>query len=147
MATVEEVNKALQLFQDNNPKNIFDEMRRTEAGILAVLKILYMSEGNVRSKDISDQMGVSSARMAKLLKKMELKNLIIKKMNPADCRETIIELTEHGEVVMNKVSNHMYITAEKIIDDIGMDELEKMFVSLNKLKKYMFDNTLDLMEL
>ena len=146
MATEAEIQKAMDLFHTNNPNRIFEQIRKVDVGMVAVLKYLNQNKNGIKSKDISDYMKVSSARMAILLKKMESKNLIEKSTSKEDCRVTIVKLTEYGEEIVKQVRIHMEGIAEKIVDELGIEELERIFEGLNKIKKLMKDNTIDILK-
>ncbi len=144
MAKPEEIEKALSLFETYKPSHCFEEMQKTDMGMFAVLKYLNEQEEPVKSKDISDDMRVSSARMAILLKKLEAKNLIKKSPSQKDKRITLVELTEQGFSIEQKIKNHVYQMVEHIVDEIGVEELEQTFINLQKMHLSMIDLSITL---
>lgn len=139
MAKPEEIEKILSLFEIFKPNHCFEEIQKTDMGMFAVLKYLREQKKPVKSKEISDGMQVSSARMAILLKKLEAKNLIEKSHSQKDKRITLVELTEEGFLIDEKIRSHIYQMAEQMIDEIGIEELEKTFINLQKIHFSMID--------
>ena len=61
-----------------------------------VLGYIALQEGVVLPGDISQEMGVSSARVAATLNKLEKKGLITRKINKDDRRQVLVEITAAG---------------------------------------------------
>ena len=112
----------VKLFLKHNPKRIFDDVTKIDVGIMSVLKYLDENSSS-RSKDISDNLNVSSARMTVLLKKMEQKELIVKNSLKEDARVTIIDLTNNGRKVIKQLKENMYSNVSLLIDNLGMEKL------------------------
>ena len=140
MATREEVNQAIKLFDKNSPQKVFRDFQRQEMGILGVLKYLDKVNGKSTSSEISHHLNISSARMVILLKKLDCKELIIRSKSIQDARVVDIELSEKGKLVTSQIGDHMYKAVEKVVDEYGLEELTELFMNLNKLKKIMNEN-------
>ncbi len=146
MATKEDIDLVLKLFHENRPQHAFDEMKRGDSGILAVLKFLHFSPGEVRSKDISNSMHISSARMAVILKNMEKKNLITKSTSTTDARSTIITLTETGQKTAEYFQSQIINAIECIVDEFGIEHLYEMFRDMNRIKEIMEESIKEITE-
>lgn len=146
MAKNEDVLFALELLHKNRPKKFFEKMMKTESGMYAVLKYLNDNRGDVKSKDISDYMNISSARMAVILKSMENKELIIKSNSNIDARLSNVMLSQKGILLADDMKRRMYLQASKIVDEFGVDNLIKLFDDINKVKMIMLDPMKDIME-
>ncbi len=140
MATQKEVQELLNLMKCNKPYHVFEEMRQIDHGVLGVMKVLYDERKEVISKDICRELGISSARVAVLIKKMEAKGLIVKKTYENDARISIISLTEKGEKLAKNMRSQMFVVAEKIVDEFGLERLKEMFGDMEKLKSIMREN-------
>lgn len=140
MATKEEIIYVMELLHKNRPKNIIDEIKNQEIGSIAVIKYLYKSEDKVKSIDISRFLGISSARMTIILKKLENKNLIERIDSSLDGRAKYIQLTEKGFKFADKIKKDMQIIAGKIVDEFGLEEFEKTINNLNKLDEILTEN-------
>lgn len=71
-------------------------------GELFVLNYLHDHDTIVHPKDLSENLSVSTARIASLLKHMEEKNLIVREPDSEDSRQIIVHLTSDGEHVIQK---------------------------------------------
>ena len=92
----QEVIKIIQQFKETYPKDFFKILDKNACGICFVLNYLSSHNGECYSKDICLESGLSSARVAVLLKKMEARDLIKKSDSADDGRFTIIRLTSNG---------------------------------------------------
>ncbi len=137
MATKEEINYAVELFHKNRPQNIFKEMGEKDKGILAVLDYLSTHDGEVKSKDISESMHISSARMAVLLKTMEKKGLIVKSNSVQDRRATIVSLSQKGKEHILFFERQFKEATGQIIDEFGMEKLISLFEDFGKIRTIM----------
>ncbi|MBQ8623814.1 MAG: MarR family transcriptional regulator [Oscillospiraceae bacterium] len=131
MATKEQVEFIMNEFPKAHPVNFFRIINDANAGIGFAMKLLYAAEGNRLSAGaISDAMGVSTARVAVLLKKMENKGLIVRESDEADARVTIVRLSEKGidtaRAMREKILDHI----SGVIDKLGMEKLEQ-FIALS----------------
>ncbi len=140
MARKEEVFYALELFHKNRPRQIFEKMNKSDVGVFAVIKYLHESEEEVTSADICKFLQISSARMAVLVKRLEKKGLIVKSNSSVDARSKVLKLSAAGKKFAEDLKSQIYGTMEKIVDEFGLDELEELFVKLEKLKAIMDEN-------
>lgn len=102
-----EVIKIIQQFKETYPKDFFKILDKNACGICFVLNYLSSHNEECYSKDICLESGLSSARVAVLLKKMEAKDLIKKSDSVDDGRFTIIRLTSNGRKESKKCKkNH-----------------------------------------
>ncbi|MBP3736975.1 MAG: MarR family transcriptional regulator [Lachnospiraceae bacterium] len=70
-------------------------MGLTEGGIY-VLHVLHKMGGKAYPKDIVNEIGISSARVAKVLNGLESDGMIVRSRDPEDGRQTIITMTKKG---------------------------------------------------
>lgn len=75
MKKEDEVIKALKLLHKCKPHTVFEEVEKHEAGYFAVLKYLCEKDTEASSKEIANYIGVSSARMTILIKKLDGKRI------------------------------------------------------------------------
>ncbi len=140
MAKKEDVYLALEMFHSHRPQKTVEELYKSEIGSLAVLKHLHKINGEAKSVDISKIMGISSARMAVLLKKLESRGLIVKSESKTDARAVMIKLSEKGENFVGNLKERMYGTMEKIVDEFGIERLTNMLMDLSKINKILEEN-------
>lgn len=134
MANRETVEMILKKMEGSNPVDFFKSVNELQMGIGAVLQILQKSQGVVTAGQISEEMGVSTARVAVLLKKMAAKGLITKEKGVMDGRVTIVRLTETGENIASKMRHEMWVQVEKIIDSIGEEKVLEFIEISNEIR-------------
>lgn len=113
MATSSEIEIILELMHSCKSKKLLKDIEMTEDGSLAVIKYLY-ENNNVKSKDISDFMGISSARMVVILKKLEKKELITKETSLYDSRVINVNLTKKGVDYTSKIKANLEKKYQKL---------------------------------
>ncbi|MDO5425145.1 MAG: MarR family winged helix-turn-helix transcriptional regulator [Eubacteriales bacterium] len=131
MATKMQVEAVIEKLEQADPYDFFRYFDETRAGIRAVLQFLYQSNNTVTAGMISDALGISTARVAVLLKKMVSKGLVSKERSPIDARITIVKLTEFGKETIEDIQNKMYQHMAMVIDTIGEERLME-FISIAK---------------
>lgn len=131
MATEEQLEYILQELPKAHPVDFFKVLTDSNAGIGFALKLLYSADGqHLSAGDVSEAMGVSTARVAVLLKKMESKGLITKENDKNDARITRVSLSEKGEAVANQMKENMRKHISNVIERLGMEKL-KLFIELS----------------
>lgn len=123
MATQEQVAQIAEMLFRTHPVPFFQKVNESQAGIRAVMGYLSEADTDVTAGDIAAFMGVSTARVAVLLKKMAAKGLIVRERSPADARVTIVRLTECGTQTAQRMKDSMCRKISEVIDQIGMDRL------------------------
>lgn len=127
MATEAQVEMILKRVECAFPIDFFKRIDEGQAGIGAVLRLLYESGESVTAGRISDELGVSTARVAVLIKKMVSKGLVTKERGVIDARITIVKLTEFGTKTYEEIRNDMYRQVGIVIDTIGEARLMEFF--------------------
>lgn len=130
MATHEQIAMTLEALQATHPKELFHTMDLNQAGIGAVLRLVYESEETVTAGKIADFMGVSTARVAVLLKKMAAQGLIIKESDAKDGRVTVVRLSEQGTARVEAMRSHLYTHIGAVIDKVGMERMQE-FITIS----------------
>lgn len=129
--TREEKEKLAEEFIQSRPTKFPEEINATNAGIGLVMKLLRTSaEGKLTAGDISVAMGVSTARVAVLLKKMEKKDLIVKTGDENDARVTVVSLSETGLKTINEARRDAIDRVSMVIDKLGEDKI-RSFIDLS----------------
>lgn len=131
MATHEQIAMTLEALQATHPKELFRTMDLNQAGIGAVLRLVYESEETVTAGKIADFMGVSTARVAVLLKKMAAQGLIIKESDAKDGRVTVVRLSEQGTARVEAIRSCLYTHIGAVIDKVGLERMQE-FIAISR---------------
>lgn len=144
MANKEEIEIVLDLLHQNRPVHSYESLMKNEIGIMGVIKFLSESEiagkGEIKSKDISDELKISSARMTVLLKKLETKGLVEKTVSKIDARVVFVKLSDKGSKFASIARAKMNESAENLIDEFGIEHLVRVFSDMQKIKNIMEKN-------
>lgn len=87
-----------RLRKRNGQKKLNDSMH----GEAFVLHYISLHEGNVIPSEISNEMGISSARIAATLNSLESKGMITRMIDVSDRRRILVELTSSGREQVDK---------------------------------------------
>ena len=131
MATEKQISNMLQQMAAAHPVEFYKHMSDTRAGIGAVLRLLYITDGPITAGTISDRLDISTARVAVLLKKMAAKGFITKEKDPVDARVTIVKLTDFGRKTIERMWEEIKSQMGKVIDEIGEDRLSE-YIEISK---------------
>lgn len=131
MAMPEQVELLLQQLKKAPLSQHFQNIDSSAAGMRAILLYLSDADEAVTAGMISDNMNVSTARVAVLLKKMAAKGLITKEQDPADARKVIVRLSERGLEKAGQVREHVDAYVEAMIDKVGMKRMLE-FAAISK---------------
>lgn len=131
MATQEQIEQISTLLEGAHPVDLFQKMHTSEAGIGAGLRFLYESDRAVTAGDISRFMHVSTARVAVLLRKMELKGYILRAPGPTDARTTLITLSPLGRQTAEDMRADFHRRLSTVIDQVGIEKMME-FISIAK---------------
>ncbi len=137
MAEKAQIELVLTKMKQARPAEFFKCMDETQAGIGAVLCLLYESGETVTAGMISDGLKISTARVAVLLKKMSAKGLISKERGILDARTTVVCLTSFGKQVIEEMQNHLYRQIGLVIDKVGERRLLDFITTADELRSVM----------
>lgn len=134
MKVEELAQKFIDEFQKFRMKRITDDVHRSSRGIYLVLRYLSLQEKEISSKDISDNLHVSSARMAIALHTLEEKHLITKQTCESDGRKMLITITDEGRNVLENRNANIIELLEGLFTKLGKgdaEDLVRIFTKLN----------------
>ncbi len=138
MITQERLEEIARELPKVQPTNFLKIVNDSNAGIGYVLKLLLSEENHQLSAgQLSEAMGVSTARVAVLLKKMENKGLIEKKEDEADARVTLVKLSEEGQRVAALMKENMLRHVANVIDKVGEEKFLQFIALSNEIKDAM----------
>lgn len=134
MESKERLEIILKMMEQSNPVDFFKKVNELHMGMGAILQYLLRYDGMVTAGQISEELGVSTARVAVLLKKMADKGLLTKEKGTMDGRITIVKMTEFGEDIAIQMRNDMWNQLETIIDTVGEERILEFISIANEIK-------------
>lgn len=132
MATEAQVDEIVHLTERVHSFDAFRYMDEANAGIGGTLHMLAKARSAgtvVTAGDIAERLGVTTARVAALLKRLESKGLIARHRSEVDARVTEVELTDEGFARVNALYEEMRAQIATLIDELGEDRLRTFFLT------------------
>lgn len=127
-----------EIGHNDSHRKINDSVR----GENMVISLIDKNGGSIYPKNIEKEMGVSSARVAKIINNLENKNLIIRETDKEDRRKTLVSLTKDGYEfveIKNQQMNFAITTMFDLLGDKDSEDfvriVEKIETNLPKIKK------------
>lgn len=149
MTRQEEISQLLGMIDQMHKSfpSMLTEISQLNCGTLAVMRYLYRNHNQetVHAGDLSRYIGVSTARMTAMLKKLEKDQLIVRGKECLDARTTTVHLTKKGIQYTQLKKQQIENLIEQTIDRIGYQRLSEMIQTVQELcnifsnKKYDFD--------
>ena len=93
-------------------------------GEMFVLNYLFTHEGAIHPKELSRQMAVTTARIASLLNHMEQKQLLLRRADPGDSRQVIVELTEQGRETIQSIRTEVIRYLRIMLEGLGPEDAQ-----------------------
>lgn len=112
---------------------IEDRFQRGTRGEHFILHFLAQSEGDVLPSQISDEMDISSARIAVALNKLEHKGLINRRIDKVDRRRILVELTPEGKDAAEEMERMMIGDIARLLELLGEEDAQEMIRIMSKL--------------
>ena len=138
MITQERLEEFAKELPKVQPTNFLKIVNDSNAGIGYALKLLLSEEAHQLSAgQLSEAMGVSTARVAVLLKKMENRGLILKKIDQSDARITLVALSEKGQSLAIEMKENMLKHLANVIDKVGEEKFLQFIALSHEIKDAM----------
>lgn len=134
MSTREEAIALLSQFRECRARKFWGEVDDAQRGIGFALAYLVNSSGEVIAGDLAKNMGVSTARIAALLNKMEKSGLVKRNGSAKDARKTVVCITPEGREIANGIREKVIAKVELLLDRVGKEDLEEFLRISLKIK-------------
>jgi MarR family transcriptional regulator, organic hydroperoxide resistance regulator len=118
-----------QLRRRGPQKQISDSMH----GEIFVLHYISQHEDNVIPSEISNEIGISTARVAATLNSLESKGLITRKIDVNDRRRILVEMTPSGKEQVEKHFQMIMNTTTKMLEYLGEQDAKEYVRIMRKL--------------
>lgn len=118
-----------QMHKRKTQKQLNDSMQ----GENFVLFYISKHEGNVIPSDISNEMGITSARIAATLNSLEKKGFIARRIDAEDRRRILIELTDLGKDQVQKQYQTIMNMTTNILKYLGEEDATEFVRIMKKI--------------
>ena len=100
---------------------------------------LYSDHAGIRGADLANMLDVSPPAISRMLQSMERKELIRKKPDPKNRRNTFIHLTDKGESLRQEAEKGLSDVMEKMKNRIGAEKAETFLQDLFSVADIFFE--------
>lgn len=101
------------------------EISKLMRGELFVLNYLKEQDIVVHPKELSENLAVSTARIARLLKHMEEQGLIVRFTDANDSRQVVVQITEQGVAEIDHVRKKVLEYTARMLENLGADDAKE----------------------
>ncbi len=108
-------------------------MPRPMLGRERLLVLIGKSEGGVRQKDLLEKVHIGAPAMSELINKLEDDGYIVRTVDPADRRATLLSLTEKGAARAAEVEDERALRFKSAFAALSAEEKEALSAILDKL--------------
>lgn len=105
-------------------------------GEKAVLLFLFEKDCAVASGTLSQQFGISTARVAKLTKTLRQKGLVNIVVDDGDARKTLMSLSQKGKLCVQNHRDKLLKVLTEFLQYIGNDEVEHLKIIFKKFAEF-----------
>lgn len=119
-------------FRKIKPLKSIDESLQGE---IFAINYIAIHGDDVLPGEISNDMDVSSARVAQTLNNLEKKGLITRRIDPNDRRKILVTLTPEGKTFSEMHRKHILETVVKMLEMLGEDDAREFVRIMARLVK------------
>lgn len=101
---------------------ILNEFNRGEIGVLGYLAF---EKDKATAGELSENLNVTTARVARILNSLETKGYIKRTEDNQDKRKTLVVITQNGESLAKKAKKEVIDKITKVIEEIGEKEAKE----------------------
>ena len=105
-----------------------------DCGMISVLRFLY-EKGQGFANQISQELSLSRARLASIIKKLQKKDFVNVKLDEFDKRKMMLNLTENGFQYIVNLEEKRINSYSLFIKEIGDEKANKIIKSLSEINE------------
>ncbi|MCI1935515.1 MAG: MarR family transcriptional regulator [Bifidobacteriaceae bacterium] len=112
-------------------------INRSMRGEHFIIQYINMEGRKIQPSEISNEMRISSARVAAALNSLEKKGLIVREIDPSDRRRILVNLTSEGKKTAQAVSRQMVEGVYSLFSKLGIEDSREFLVIMRKIASVM----------
>lgn len=114
--------------------SLIDSLNEFNKGEIGVLSYLMFDCDGVSAGCLSNQLNVSTARIASILNSLEDKKYIKRISDNNDKRKTIVYITNNGKELVNQCKKEILNKINNVLNDIGIEDIKRYINISNKIR-------------
>lgn len=135
----ENLMEAFHRFRKLNFSGLFPELKNCEFATMKVIqrRSRKYPEKPVTVSAVAKVLGAPPSGVSRALRNLEERNLIRRSVDSTDRRNTMVELTEEGRQLMQKVEEVCNAFMDRVLAQVGWDEIDQVVDTMNRLYNVM----------
>jgi DNA-binding MarR family transcriptional regulator len=114
-------------------KQINESMR----GEHFIIQYINLQGRKVQPSEISEEMEISTARVAAALNGLEKKGLVRREIDPSDRRRILVDLTDEGHRRADEISDHMVRGVYLLFENLGLEDSRDLLRLVGRITDFM----------
>lgn len=142
MANKEQIDElARMILLPARTDSILESLFSARKGVPAAFCFIAQSPTPPSSRQLQDYLGISSARIAVIVRCLEKKGVIEKIPDEKDKRSSLLAITQKGLLFADQLEKNKQAMMEKLIDEIGYEKMMQAFDTINAMIAVFEKNT------
>ena len=112
------------------------DMSESMQGATFIMQYLLERNEAVLPSEISNFMGISTARIAAALNKLEDKGYIEREIDKSDRRQILVTLTQEGRAFAGQNQQEFLLNTSKMLAYLGEDDAKELIRIMKKIANY-----------
>ncbi len=113
-------------------------LKPSEMGLLFHIERFREDESSgVKVSELSGHMHVTSPSVTQLVKTLEDKGMVARRMDPDDRRSVLVSLTDKGEAVTRQAEQGLQALLSGIVDHLGEEKSKQLISLLDDVSQYL----------
>lgn len=130
------MNEVLEIMYALHNYHKDSQIQMTLKGEVFVLLSLDKRGGLALPSELTEDTGVSTARIAAILKSVEKKGLLKREMDVNDRRKILVSLTPEGTAYVKEKKEEIFSFWKKLMDAIGEEDIQNAIRILRKVHNF-----------
>ncbi|PTI73353.1 MarR family transcriptional regulator, partial [Staphylococcus succinus] len=102
-----------------------------------MMLLTYEKDMTLAPSDLAEKLGSKKSTITGIIKGMEKRNLIRRKVLPNDKRTNYVQLTNEGSELLKRFLPFNYDLVSKVFEVFSEEEKEQFYMLSNKLKNHL----------
>lgn len=129
-AIIEEILVKVKANAEKTISEVLNEFTKGEVGVLAYL---VFEKNNVTPGELSEQINVTSARIASILNSLENKKYIQRNASDTDKRKILVTVTEEGKANVEEAKNKVINKISSVFEQLGEEDTKEYIRLVSKI--------------
>ncbi len=132
--------KQIQICFGKNCQSIFSGLDLTHSQAHVLMHIICSKDKDVTQRDIEKKFGLSNPTVTGILKRLEAKGFVTRRVSENDNRYKIISITDKSKDIYATVKKSIQSSEDRLFDKMDDNEINTLCVMFEKMLANISDN-------